>query len=273
MDILKNLNDAVKYVESNLCAEFEFNKVAEIACTSTDGFQRIFSYLTGISVSEYIRRRRLTQASYELQSGNLKIIDLAVKYGYDSADSFSRAFIKQHGITPTQARRVGVTLKSYPPVSFHIMIKGMSGMNYKIVEKAEFTVTGISQHFEGVAEERWNQEHDMWVSERERVSETVPGIWFGIWNNGEYIIAKKAEDDCKENLQEFTIPAAKYAVFETGYGDYAGVLLPELRNRIFHEWLPDSDYKIKKDYEVEVYHLFSKTERHKRHYEIWIPIQ
>lgn len=276
MDMLKNINDAIEYVESNLSNKLDPDKIAEISCTSFDGFQRIFSYLTGITLSEYLRRRRLTEASYMIANERLRVIDLAVMYGYDSADSFSRAFIKQHGITPTQARRNGVTLKTYPPVSFHITVKGIDGMNVKIVEKSAFTVTGIARHFESDAAHRWEQEHIMWADEedniRAEVSDCIPGIWFGIWDCGNYMIAKKPEDSCKEGLTEYTIPASSYAVFKTGYGGFVGDELPKLRERVFSEWLPNSVYEATTDYEVEVYHLFPKTEREKRHYELWIPI-
>ena len=101
MDIIKQLNDAIAYIENNLCGEIDTNKIAEIAICPYDKFKRFFSYMTNMSFSEYIRKRRLTLAAYELLKSQEKIIDLAVKYGYSSADSFTRAFAKQHCVLPT----------------------------------------------------------------------------------------------------------------------------------------------------------------------------
>jgi len=92
MDSLKEMNEALNYIEENLDGEVDFKKVARLALCSEYHFQRMFSFLAGVSLSEYIRRRRLTLAAFELNNSNIRIIDLAVKYGYKSADSFTRAF-------------------------------------------------------------------------------------------------------------------------------------------------------------------------------------
>lgn len=102
MDIIKQLNDAIANIENNLCGEIDTNKIAEIALCPYDKFKSFFSYMTNMSVSEYIRKRRLTLAAYELLKGKEKIIDLTVKYGYSSADSFTKAYSKQHGVLPTE---------------------------------------------------------------------------------------------------------------------------------------------------------------------------
>lgn len=123
MDILKCLNAAITYVEANLCNEIDLDKLAQIACVTKDSFIRFFSYMTGMTLHEYIRCRRLTLAAYDLQANTSKVIDVAVKYGWDSADAFAKAFTRQHGITPTQARNPHQPLKIYLPASFYIMIK------------------------------------------------------------------------------------------------------------------------------------------------------
>ena len=102
MDVINQLNNTIAYIENNLCDEINTNKIAEIALCPYDKFKRFFSYMTNMSVSEYIHKRRLTLAAYELLNGQEKIIDLAVKYGYSSADSFTRAFAKQHSVSPTE---------------------------------------------------------------------------------------------------------------------------------------------------------------------------
>ena len=121
MDMLKRLNAAVAYIEANLCAEFELDTAAGIACVTADSLMRFFSYMTGMTLTEYVRRRRLTCAAHDLSHSGDRIADIAVKYGYDSTAAFSRAFSRQHGITPSAYRKSGGSLKIYPPVSFHIM--------------------------------------------------------------------------------------------------------------------------------------------------------
>ncbi len=277
MDVIKQLNNAIVYIEENLCDEIDINRIAEIAFCPYDKFKRFFSYMTNMSVSEYIRKRRLTLAAYNLLNGQERIIDIAVKYGYSSADSFTRAFAKQHGILPTEVSS-DTQLKVYPPVSFYVAIKGASELKFRITETNAINLRGISKEFTGIAADRFEQEHIMWSNQHDdvqnQVSKTVEGVWYGIWNKGTYSIAKQP-DEISDNpsLIRITIPSGKYAVFSTDFGGFAGDVLPKLREKIFDCWLPDSGYKQTDDYEVEVYSLYPKTEKHKRHYEIWIPIE
>ena len=104
MDSLKSMNDALNYIEENLTNDIDFNEVARLAFCSEYHFQRMFSFLAGITLSEYIRRRRLTLAAFELNNSNIRVIDVAIKYGYNSPDSFTRAFQNLHGITPSEAK-------------------------------------------------------------------------------------------------------------------------------------------------------------------------
>ena len=277
MDVIKQLNNAIVYIEENLCDEIDINRIAEIAFCPYDKFKRFFSYMTNMSVSEYIRKRRLTLAAYNLLNGQERIIDIAVKYGYSSADSFTRAFAKQHGILPTEVSS-DTQLKVYPPVSFYVAIKGASELKFRITETNAINLRGISKEFTGIAADRFEQEHIMWSNQHDdvqnQVSKTVEGVWYGIWNKGTYSIAKQP-DEISDNpsLIRITIPPGKYAVFSTDFGGFAGDVLPKLREKIFDCWLSDSGCRQSKDYEVEVYYLYPKNEKHKRHYEIWIPIE
>ncbi|KAB8138207.1 AraC family transcriptional regulator, partial [Gracilibacillus oryzae] len=144
MDGLKRMNDALRYIEDHLDKKLEIDRLAEIAFLSKFHFQRLFHMVTGVTVAEYIRRRRLTLAAQELISTDIKIIDIAFKYGYDTPESFSRAFRTIHGISPSQAREVKKNIKAYPKLSFQIQLKGEEDMNYKIVKKEGFKVTGKS---------------------------------------------------------------------------------------------------------------------------------
>ncbi len=276
MDVIKQLNNAITYIEDNLCSEIDTNRIAEIAICPYDKFKRFFSYMTNMSVSEYIRKRRLTLAAYELLKGQEKIIDLAVKYGYSSTDSFTRAFAKQHGVLPTKVSEE-TQLKVYPPVSFYVAIKGASELKFRIANIDSVKLRGISKKFSGTAADRFEPEHIIWSNQHDdvqnQVCKTVEGVWYGIWNNGIYSIAKKADEIDNPSLANITIPSGKYAVFSTDFGGFAGDVLPKLREQIFDCWLPDSGYKQMEDYEVEVYYLYPKDKKHKRHYEIWVPIE
>lgn len=277
MDVLSRLNDAIAYVESHLCDNIDFEEISRIALYTPDGFNRLFSYIASISLNEYIRRRRLTLSAYELRDTNNRIIDIATKYSFNSSDAFTKAFIRQHGMTPSAFRLTKDPLKVYPPISFHVLIKGAKEMNFRIVETSSITLVGLSKVFIGKASDRFPQEHLMWADHHDdfqnQICKTIPGTWYGIWDNGIYWIAKLQEDIQSGELDVVHIKGGKYAAFTTELGGYAGDLLPKLRELIFDSWLEDSGYVQTNDYEIEIYHLFSKSEKEKRYYEIWIPIE
>jgi len=277
VDMLKRLNDAIEYIESHLCEEIDMDEVSRIALCTSDGFTRFFSYMTSMTLNEYVRRRRMTLAAYELRDSSKKVIDIAVEYNFNSVDTFTKAFTRQHGITPSNARLSQNALKIYPPISFHISIKGAKGMNFRIVETNSIALRGLSKTFTGKAADRFPQEHIMWADHHDdiqnKVCTTIPGIWYGIWDNSTYWIAKPQEDITIGHLDNVSIEKGKYAAFTTGFGGFAGDELPKLRELIFDSWLTDSGYVQTSDYEIEVYHLFPKSEKRKRYYEIWIPIE
>ena len=122
MDWLQRMNNAINYIEDNLTNDIDFNEVAKVACCSVHHFQRMFSFITDVPLSEYIRRRRLTLAAFSLQKSDLKVIDISLQYGYESPEAFARAFQNMHGVTPTLARNAGVQLRAYPRISFQILI-------------------------------------------------------------------------------------------------------------------------------------------------------
>ncbi|GHV08595.1 AraC family transcriptional regulator [Clostridia bacterium] len=276
MDIISRLNAAIDYLESNLVEEVKLEEAARLCACSVDGFSRTFSYLSGVSITEYIRKRRLTQAAIELQGSNCKVIDVAMKYGYNSSDAFSRAFVRQHGVTPSAARDPQCPLIIYPPISFHIAIKGATEMNYRIMETEAIVLKGLSKQFTGNAADRFAQEHIMWADDcddvQNKVCTTIPGTWYGVWESGTYWIAKKADECCTEGLDEVIIPGDTYAVFKTGRGGFEGDEFLKLHTLIFDSWLQTSEYRQSYDREIEVYHLFPKDEKHKRFYELWVPV-
>ncbi|MEA4890351.1 MAG: GyrI-like domain-containing protein [Clostridiaceae bacterium] len=149
-------------------------------------------------------------------------------------------------------------------------------MEVKIIDSDEIRLVGISKEFTGSAAHRFEQEHMMWADDHDdvqnKVNTVIPGVWYGIWNNGVYSIARRQGETEGKGLKSIVIPSGQYAAFTSDFGGFAGDVLPKLREQIFDSWLADSGYKQAVDYEIEVYHLFPKSEKYKRQYEIWIPI-
>lgn len=278
MDVLRELNDVSDYIEEHITDDINIDKLARIAMQSGNNFSRLFSYMVGMSVNEYIRRRRLSLAVNDLQNSNAKIIDIAMKYGWNSSDAFTKAFINQHGTTPTNARNKIGSVKIFPPVSFELNIKGAKEMDFKIVTVDSFEIFGLSKQFNCRSADRFKQENIMWSVEfehyPERISAGYDGIWYGVFDNGKYSIARAQKDIDYSRLEKITVPGGQYAVFTTEKGGYAGTELPRLHELVFNSWLPDSEYKIKEEFVIEVYHLATdRAERRKnRYYEMWIPI-
>lgn len=140
MDWASGIQNAINYIEEHITEELDYNEIAKKAACSSFYFQRIFGILCGISLGEYIRNRRLTLAGMELSVSDTKVIDAALKYGYESPESFTRAFTKFHGITPSQVKKDGPKLKSFSRLSVQIILKGGSVMDYKIVKKEAFEI-------------------------------------------------------------------------------------------------------------------------------------
>lgn len=143
MSFAFDFESALEFIEENLTADIDFSMVAKKARCSSYHFQRMFSSLIGIPLSEYIRRRRITLAAIEIQNTDVKIIDIALKYGYDSHSSFTRAFQLMQGVTPSKARVDGVPLVAYPPLSFQFVLKGIEAMQYQIVETQPYKLFGM----------------------------------------------------------------------------------------------------------------------------------
>ena len=297
MDWITGMQKAIDYIEANLTEEIDYEKVAAESLSSSYHFQRVFSILCGYSLGEYIRLRRLSLAGVELAKGKEKVIDIAMKYGYDSPDSFAKAFQKFHGITPSQARTDGNMLKSFSRLSIKISLEGGSIMNYRIEEKEEMVLTGFKRHFLGIPDERMEQEKEMYVNTRplQYILQGLSGdvvnsfdIITNIDDNGyDFYIASQLSEYCRNNLnkdgvlgEEFAkyyeniiIPPCKYVVFETERCAYPTMVFLDLRRKIASEWLPNSGYQLKNAPELVVTHWFEGEMRNQRYRELWIPIE
>lgn len=138
------LNEAMDYVEENLSGRIDPERAAQLAACSGYHFQRMFAYLTGVTFSEYVRRRRMSAAALELLSGDARVIDLAARYGYESPTAFNRAFQAVHGVPPSAARTKGVSLSSFPRMTFTLTLKGAEKMDYRIENKGPIRVVGAA---------------------------------------------------------------------------------------------------------------------------------
>ena len=278
MNILNELNEACNYIENNIENEIDIKEIARITNQSTDSINRFFVSMLGITIKEYIRKRRLSLAVYNLQNSDEKITDIAFKYGFNSYDSFCKAFLNQHHVTPTQAKNPSCEVNIFPPATFEINVNGAQKIKFKICDLKEFEVYGISKNFNCQSSDRFKQEKEMWSNDYEHYPEKIcqgyDGIWYGIFENGKYSIARKKEDVGLDGLEKIKIKSGKYAVFITDKGGYAGDELSKTHDLIFNSWLKDTQYNIKREYIIEVFHLATdKAKRRKnRYYEIYIPI-
>lgn len=279
MQWINNLNKAVNYIEENISREIEYEHLAKIACCSTYHFQRMFSYMAGVPLSEYIKRRRMSLAAVDLQGSHEKIIDISLKYGYSSPTAFNRAFQAVHGVAPSAVKKNGVIMKSYPPISFKIIIKGVSELNYRIEEKPAFRIVGISEPLHKEIEKNFEIVPQMW--QKAAMDGSIPKLatlmnqqpmgllGVSVCNEQEdwrYFIGVSSTLTIEEGFEEYTVPQSTWAIF-TGSGTSQSIQI--LEQRIVTEWLPTSGYEYANAPDIEVYLNPDPTNAQ---YEVWIPV-
>ena len=167
---IEGFQESIDYIEQHLTESIDMEEIAGKAAISSFYYQRIFGALCGMTVGEYIRARRMTLAAQELAGSDVKVIDIAIKYGYDSPDSFAKAFQRFHGITPSQARESGAPLRSFAPMHIKITLEGGNMLDYRIVERAPFTIVGMKRSFDSDTSYReipkyWNE----WAADRKGI--------------------------------------------------------------------------------------------------------
>lgn len=282
MEWLKQLNLAINYMEEHLTDSIDLDKMAQIACCSTFHFQRMFSYLAEIPLSEYIRRRKMTRAAFDLQNGDEKVIDIAIKYGYESPTAFNRAFQSVHGIAPSVAKQSGIVLKAFPPICFQVSIKGDMEMNYRIEKKDAFKIVGVKEHYTINIEENFANVPLFW--QKTAQSGIIPTICscldrepnglLGVSTcmNGkdfDYYIAVASNKETPPELVEYMVPECTWAIFECVGAMPAA--LQNLQKRIVSEWLPTSGYEYANAPDIEVYFEGDQQADDYR-CEAWLPI-
>lgn len=280
MDWLDRMNSVMEYIEKNLADNISYDEIAQRACCSTYHFKRMFPFITGVSLSEYIRRRRLTLAAFELQTTDVKVIDVAMKYGYDSPEAFARAFKNLHGIMPISARDKGVSLKAYPRMSFHISIKGDIEMNYRIEQKKSFEMFGVyglissdmKTAFSEVPQLRKKCDDDGSVELMNdllgRFGNTVlhAALYDNTGESFKYMICYHLPNglEIPERFTKLSVPALTWAIFPEPQCE-----LQKLRVRIYSEWFPTSEYE---QIEAPSFEMYYGMAGH-RQGEIWIPVK
>lgn len=303
MDWITGMQKAIDYIEAHLTEPIDYDAVAAQSFSSSYHFQRVFGLLCGFTVGQYIRNRRLTLAGAELATTDAKVIDVALKYGYESPDSFAKAFQKFHGILPSQVRNGG-KLRSFSRLVLKIYLEGGTTMDYRIEEKPEMILTGYKRRFSGVpyGPERERQEEQFFVSTRAgqwilRGAMSASGdaatdmcMITNVGDDGyDFYYAAELDQWTRDNLynpavtgfefmhgfglENVTVPRQTYAIFSTArqfspLGDYL-----DIRKRIVSEWLPSTDWRLADGPEISMYYWFSGAEKNNRYIEIWLPVE
>lgn len=282
MDWIERLNGAMRYIEENLDSEIDYAAAARIACCTPYHFQRMFSYMAGITLSEYIRRRRMSLAAAELLNG-AKILDTAIKYGYSSPTAFNRAFRSVHGVAPSVIKSRVVPVKSYLPISFKLTIKGAEEMNYRIEKKESVRIVGKSIPMSMKIEENFAAVPRFWaeVGADGTIAELcgimngeVKGV-LGVSSccaedekDMKYFIAVNSTRPVPEGYEEFIIPPLTWAVFP-GSG-VCPQAIQELERSIVTDWLPTSGYEFNAGPDIE---LYLSPDPQNAVFEVWVPVK
>ncbi|MFD8283185.1 GyrI-like domain-containing protein [Streptomyces solisilvae] len=284
--MLERLNEALDHIESRLDRRIEVADLARIAVTSEYHFRRLFSALAGISLSEYIRRRRLTVAGAEVLAGERTLLEIAVRYGYGSGEAFARAFRAMHGVGPGEARRAGAAVNSQPRMSFRLVVEGSSSMRYRVVEKERFHVVGkkvrvplvhegvnprIAEFIRSIDEETMRR--------IAALSDQEPEGILGVSDNLDPSRAEGTELDyyhgvvtgaaAPEGLDGLAVPAGAWAVFENS-GPFPRALQYLWRD-VFTQWFPSNPYQSRPGPEILRTRLSQDAARADA--ELWIPVE
>jgi AraC family transcriptional regulator len=278
MDWLIRMNNALDYIEENLDKEIDYKELAKVSYCSEFHFSRMFASISGISLSEYIRRRRLTLAAFELQKSNIRILEIANKYGYESADSFSRVFQKTHGIKPSECRQQGIQLKAFPKISFQLSIKGDTEMEYRI-ENLEFELRIIGKSKPVKTSRAFKSIPTLWSKAKkegfmqelidmswEKPKCTLEGI-LGVCGREaaitdeefDYFMGVRYDGEQPNDMETLIIPPSTWAVFPN---------IVEAWKRLYSEWVPTSGYELASLPCIESYY----GPGHKPRHELWVPI-
>lgn len=286
MDWLTGVQNAINYIEEHLTEEIDYTQVAKEANCLSFYFQRIFGILCGMTLGDYIRNRRLTLAGNELRAADEKVIDIALKYGYESPESFTRAFSRFHGVTPSEAKKYGSKLKSFSRLSVKITLNGGNIMDYKIIEKEAFDIIEkVEVHTVENSENAksipdfWTRSHNDGTVKKLLDTTTDRTFIFGVCYGNlpenaktfDYSIAAKCDENTvvPEGFRKNTIPARTWAVFEC-----KGAMpdaMQDTWHKIVSEFFPTSIYQPTYEMVIEAYTEGNMDSSDYRS-EIWVPV-
>ncbi len=247
------LNDMINYIEENLTENIEYDKLAKIVGISEYSLQRIFVFLTNISISEYIRKRRLSRAFEELKTSNIKIIDLAVKYHYDSSISFARAFKRYFKITPSECKNSVKHFKLFPIITFNDSNYLCDELNYEIKEldaKKIYCFVTEGQAYEdllfNIRKLYKTLKHNGIHFELNKI-----GMYgFSLCRENKYYYYVGSEKQFN-NTSLITIPKGKYAIFTINSREQKDIV--KMENLIYNQWLKSTTYDVLKEFNFELY--------------------
>ncbi len=283
MEWTECISKAIGYIEDNITETLTIQDIAQQVAVSPFYFQKGFAMLCGFTVGEYIKKRRLTLAGSELVATDRKIIDIALKYGYDSPDSFAKAFTRFHNATPASVRKGEVMIKSFASLKIKLTLEGGYTMDYKIVDKDAFTIIGIAKvlKYEDAMKtvpQLWTEFHQTGKSELicsmygVNIDESMGG------NEFEYLIADNYNPamDIPDGFVTKVIPKFTWAVFACK-GPMPQVM-QDVNKKIFSEWLPGfQEYEIAAGYNIEMYNdpaAYPQGTQDENYYsEVWIPVR
>ncbi|SDZ42275.1 AraC family transcriptional regulator [Evansella caseinilytica] len=289
MNVLKDMNNALEYIEENLEDDLDMAEIANIARCSEFHFKKMFSYLSGITLLEYIRRRRLTMAGFELKNPKMKVIDVAIKYGYHSPDAFARAFHQLHGINPSEVNEKGRSLKAFPRMTFQFTIKGGDAMDYRIEEKEAFNLVGIKERIPLVYKGENPAITEMVRQLTENVYVKLDSLAnvepYGVYHASFNFTDRENEENAQldhligvattkkdwHGLYGYNVSARTWAIVTVS--DHAPETIQNTWGRIYSEWLPSSNYEVAEGPEILLFAESIDNKNSHQHTEIWIPVQ
>ena len=291
MNVLKQMNEAMEFIENHLDGDIDFQKIAQIACCSEYHFRRMFSFLAGMPLGEYIRNRRLTVAASVLKHTNEKVIDVAIRFGYESPDAFTKAFQAMHEITPAQLKKTDVSVKTFLPITFRLSVNGGYQMNCRIIEKGAFSIIGASDRIPLIYYGPNPHTAKVWKKLKQEdllilmgFSEIEPKGILNVYTNYEDITTEGTELDMyvgiaankplPERLMKrydvLNIEASTWAVF-TSCGEFPKAS-QETRARIADTWFHSSGYEMSVGPEISWYESYDFGKPDFKD-EIWIPVK
>ncbi|NLT14065.1 MAG: AraC family transcriptional regulator [Clostridiales bacterium] len=274
MDWMNRLNNVMSYVEKHLTGTIDPVDISLIMACSFQEFQRFFIQISDIPFSEYVRRRKLSSAAYEIQNSDIKIIDAALKYGYESADAFSVAFKRLHGLSPQAARKTSAALKYYARLNFSYTIKGVNELTYRIVQRGSFTVAGIRTTSSQAQDLFHVLQNDGTARRLELLERRFDlGICFLYHKDGDtdYMIALEYDGDELPDFERYSFPPSAWLVVEAS-GKISENIHADTWRRLYNEFMPHSEYMQTDLPAIEKYVEWNAAANYGQ-LEIWLPIK